>query len=157
MKPIQLKVPVLLWRRLLQQLRRRGGGERESGAFLLGKPGSARTTRFICYDDLDDSALGTGIITFHAAGFVRLWEICAREKLKVLADVHTHPSAWTGQSGSDRTHPMIALAGHIAIILPDFAQQAKSSLNGAGIYEYLGNHEWKTWSVKSGRVKITLL
>jgi proteasome lid subunit RPN8/RPN11 len=157
MKPIQLKVPVLLWRRLLQQLRKRGGGKRESGAFLMGKPGSTRISRFICYDDLDESALETGIITFHAAGFVKLWGICAREKLKVLADVHTHPSDWTGQSNSDQTHPMIALSGHIALILPDFARNAKSSLTGAGIYEYLGNHEWKTWSIKSGRVKITLL
>ena len=157
MKPIQLKVPVLLWRRLLQQLRKRGAGESESGAFLMGKPGSTRISRFICYDDLDESALETGIITFHAAGFVKLWEICAREELKVLADVHTHPSNWTGQSNSDKTHPMIALPGHIALILPDFARNAKSSLTGAGIYEYLGNHEWKTWSIKSGRVKITLL
>ncbi len=157
MKARQLKIPVLLWRRLLLQLRQRGSGERESGAFLMGKPGSARVVRFICYDDLDEAALETGIITFHAVGFVRLWGICEREKLMVFADVHTHPSAWTEQSWSDRTHPMVALAGHVAVILPHFAQRTRSSLKRAGVYEYLGNHEWKKWTVKSGRVKITLL
>jgi proteasome lid subunit RPN8/RPN11 len=150
MKTNKLKIQILLWRRLLHQLRRRGSGERESGAFLLGKPGASRISRFICYDDLDETALETGIITFHAVGFVRLWEICETESLKVLADVHTHPSAWTGQSESDRTHPMIAMAGHVAVILPHFAQRTKSTLNGAGVYEYLGNHEWKTWPVKHG-------
>jgi proteasome lid subunit RPN8/RPN11 len=157
MKSPKLKIPLLLWRRLLHQLRKRGGGCHESGAFLLGKPGGQRVTRFCCYDDLDETALETGIITFHAAGFVRLWEICERDRLRVLADVHTHPSGWTGQSESDRTHPMIAQGGHIALILPHFAMQTRSSLRGAGIYEYLGDHKWKTWPLKSSPVNIVLL
>jgi proteasome lid subunit RPN8/RPN11 len=153
----RLEIPVLLWWRMIQQLRKRGGGEHESGAFLLAKTGSRRVNRFICYDDLDETALDSGIVRFHAHGFVHLWDICQREKLKVVADVHTHPAGWTGQSESDRTHPMIAQPGHIALILPHFAQRTKRSLNGAGIYEYLGNHVWKTCSAKLGPVKITLL
>lgn len=152
-----LEVPSFLWYLALNQLRKRGYGQRESGAFLLGKPGSNRVSRFICYDDLDETALETGIITFHAAGFVRLWEICEKNRLRVLADVHTHPSAWTGQSESDRTHPMVAQAGHFGLILPHFAQRSKCSLSGAGIYEYLGNHTWKQWPTKRGPVRITLL
>ena len=157
MKTHKLTIPILLWRRLLHELRERGEGEHESGGFLLGKPGSQRVTRFCCYDDLDASALETGIITFHASGFVRLWEICRSEGLRVLVDVHTHPSAWTGQSESDRTHPMVAQVGHFALILPHFAQRTKSSLRGVGIYEYLGDHEWRTWSQKTAPVKIVLL
>jgi len=153
----RLEIPVLLWWRMIQQLRKRGGGEHESGTFLLAKTHSRRVSRFICYDDLDETALESGIVTFHARGFVRLWDICQKERLKVVADVHTHPAGWTGQSESDRTHPMIAKAGHIALILPHFAQRTKRSLNGVGIYEYLGNHAWKTCYAKSGPVKITLL
>jgi hypothetical protein len=52
---------------------------------------------------------------------------------------------------------MIAQAGHFAIILPHFAMRTKGGLKGAGIYEYLGNHHWKIWPVKSGPIKITLL
>jgi proteasome lid subunit RPN8/RPN11 len=157
MKTSPLKIPALLWRRLLAELRKRGGGHRESGAFLLGRPGGRRVTRFLCYDDLDETALETGIIMVHATGFVRLWEICEREKLRVFADVHSHPSAWTGQSESDRMHPMIAQAGHLALILPNFAKRNRRTLGGAAVYEYLGNHQWKTWPAKSGPIKITLL
>ena len=157
MKPNNLKIPPLLWRRMLKELRKRGGGRRESGAFLLGELGSGRVSRFLCYDDLDENALETGIITVHAVGFVHLWSICEREQLKVLADVHTHPSAWTGQSESDRTHPMIAQAGHYALILPNFAKLLHRALAGASVYEYLGDHQWKTWPAKSGPIKIALL
>lgn len=153
----RLKIPTLLWRRLLTQLRQRGAGRRESGALLLGTPGTDRVSRFICYDDLDEAALETGIITFHAAGFVRLWGICRQENLKVLADVHTHPSTWTGQSESDRTHPMVAEPGHFALILPNYAKRTPRPLGGASVYEYLGDHEWKTWPAKPGPVKVTLL
>jgi proteasome lid subunit RPN8/RPN11 len=157
MKTSSLKIPTLLWRRVLKQLRKRGHGTHESGAFLLGKPGTRRISHFVCYDELDETALETGIVMFHAAGFVRLWELCETRQLKVLADVHTHPSGWTGQSESDRTHPMIAQPGHLALILPHFALRMRGGLNGAGVYEYLGNHHWKTWPAKSGPVKITLL
>lgn len=152
-----IKIPTLVWRSLLRELRKRGGGFRESGAFLLGKVGSRRVSRFLCYDDLDDGAIETGIITLHAVGFVRLWEICQNENLRVLADVHTHPSAWTGQSESDRTHPMIAKPGHLALILPNYAKRNWRPLAGASVYEYLGDHEWKPWPSKSGPVQITIL
>jgi len=157
MKTKTIKVPALLWRRLLSQLRKRGGGSRESGAFLLGKTGSHRVSHFVCYDDLDEAALEMGIITFHACGFVRLWDICQRENLRVLADIHTHPSDWTGQSESDRRHPMVAQVGHIALILPNYAKRNRKYLRGASIYEYLGDHKWKPWPGKSGPIEITLL
>src|SRR5215469_6918024 len=111
MKPTGVTIPSLLWMRLLRQLRKRGGGYRESGAFLLGKTGSRRVSRFICYDDLDEHALDSGIVTVHAIGFVRLWDICKKKNMRVLADIHTHPTGWIDQSESDRTHPMVAQPG----------------------------------------------
>src|SRR5271166_1390760 len=101
MQTVRLEIPALLWWRLVRQLKRRGGGRRESGAFLLGKTGSSKVSCFICYDDLDKSALDTGIIVFRGRGFVRLWEYCKAQAMKVLADVHTHSGAWTGQSEAD--------------------------------------------------------
>ena len=58
MKKKALKIPFALWRRLYSELRRRSKGRRESGAFLLGQ--SSKVSAFICYDDLDPSALDTG-------------------------------------------------------------------------------------------------
>ena len=157
MKNNQVKIPLLLWMRLLRQLRKRGGGHRESGAFLLGKTGSRKVSRFLCYDDLDPAALESGIVTVHAIGFVRLWEICQKQNLRVLADVHTHPSSWIDQSESDRTHPMVAQRGHLAMILPNYAKPNRKTLGGAAVYEYLGDHQWKFWPTKSGPIKTTLL
>ena len=48
------------------------------------------------------------------------FDICKARGLTVVADVHTHPSG-AEQSGSDRAHPIIARAGHLALIVPNFA------------------------------------
>jgi hypothetical protein len=151
-----LRIPWLVWWRLMRELKRRGGGRRESGAFLLGS-GTRKVTHFICYDDLDPIAMDTGIIVFHGEGFVPLWEFCRTHKMRVLADVHTHASEWTGQSDSDRVHPMIAQSGHFSVIVPHLAQRRFQSLAGVGIYEYCGDHRWNTWGLKSGKVRLTLL
>ena len=53
--PEKLSLSVWLWSRLLGDLRRRGAGRRESGAFLLGRSDGprGRITTYLCYDDLD--------------------------------------------------------------------------------------------------------
>ncbi len=131
-----------IWRTGLAELHRRGQGERESGAFLLGtrRNGTATIKRFVFYDDLDPGCLHTGIVRFSSAGYPPLWDICRREGLMVVADVHTHEFE-ACQSSLDRTNPMIAIAGHVAIIVPWYAQSPvqKSKL---GIYRYLGQHDW---------------
>ena len=141
---------MLLWSRLYSELRRRSDGYRESGAFLLGV--NSKVSRFICYDDLDPAALESGIIMISGAAFVHLWNFCAKRRIRVLGDVHTHPTDCTRQSHSDRSNPVVAQAGHIAIILPSFASRKRPSLERAGTYEYLGSHQWR-----SCKVKITLL
>jgi hypothetical protein len=156
MKTARLKIQRLLWRRMVIELQRRGHGIGESGAFLLGAIAGDRIKHFIPYDDLDPDALTSGMVCFHGVGFVSLWNFCAHHKMQVLADVHTHGGKWTGQSESDRTNPMIELPGHLALIVPDFGSSSQWSLRGIGIYEYLGDHEWKTWSNRSGRVKLTV-
>lgn len=142
----ELSCSWLLWRRLTQALRERGRGEsRESGAFLLGpKPSGApaRVSEFVLYDDLDPRALDTGIVRFDGRHFGKLWALCRDRKLTVLADVHVHP-AGSGQSASDRAHPMIAEPGHIALILPNFAR-VPIPREDVGIYRYQGAGAWET-------------
>ena len=151
----KIDIAIVRWIRLIRRLRQRGGGNRESGAFLLGRPNSIRVVKFICYDDLDPNALDTGIITFHGAGFVPLWDYCREHKLCVIADVHTHGGEWTGQSGSDRTHPMIGVKGHVALIVPHYAQRNTFNAKGVGTFQYLGNHEWREYP--EGGVNLTIL
>jgi proteasome lid subunit RPN8/RPN11 len=128
----------------MRDLRKRGKGRRESGAFLLGVRGKKQDVvkKYIPYDELDPHALDSGIIVVRPIGFMKLWQDCKRLKLQVLADVHTHPGAWTDQSDSDRTHPMISQAGHIALIVPQFAASRCCKFNGVGIFDYLGDYKW---------------
>jgi proteasome lid subunit RPN8/RPN11 len=143
-----------VWEKLIVELRKRGDGERESGAFLLGKFGENQISEFVCYNDLDPNCLDHGIITFDGSGYIPLWQMCKENSLTVLADVHTHPGSWVGQSRSDSSHPMIAQSGHIAIILPEYAHAKNLRLKDAGIYEYRGDKKWKTVNPKGGRVRI---
>ena len=149
-----LKISWLLWIRLVWTLRKRGANRRESGAFLLGPLSGGRANHFICYDDLDPNCLDTGIIRFDGSGYVHLWKACSQKKLKVIADVHTHPSGWTGQSEADRTHPMVAQKGHLAMILPHYAQTTLLSKKGASLYQYLGDNTWKTLAM--GNIQRTI-
>lgn len=151
-------IPIWLWRRAIVQLRRRSQGRGESGAFLLA-PQDATTdhvTAFICYDELDPDAYQGAGISFHAIGHAALWEHCRKNSLRVLADVHTHPGRDVGQSGIDKRNPMIPLRGHTALIVPNYAQTRWWSLDVVGIYEYLGDFQWRSHNGTIGKRRVTL-
>ena len=126
------------WQRLVHALRERGlSATRESGAFLLGsrEGGQSRILEFKLYDDLDPHCLDTGIVRFDGRHYGALWEYVERTKRAVIADVHVHPGEAL-QSNSDRSNPMIAQAGHIALILPYYAKpQASHSVARAYVFE----------------------
>ncbi|WP_192244269.1 Mov34/MPN/PAD-1 family protein [Mesorhizobium silamurunense] len=137
-----LSIPTEVWRDLLHGLRVRGRGHRESGAFLLGSKGKTRrVTSIVFYDEVDPAAFDTGIIEIDGGRMAELWRICRERNLIVVADVHTHPGG-AGQSDSDRTHPMIAEPGHVALILPHFAAEPVI-LKEIGLYRYLGGFRWE--------------
>ena len=140
-RPSELAIPMNLWRQLLCGLVERGGGYRESGAFLLGPSGEPRrVSAIVFYDEIDPAAFETGIIEIDGGHMAELWRICRELQLAVVADVHTHPGS-AMQSDSDRRHPIIAEPGHIALILPNFAAEPLR-LRDVGFYRYLGGFRW---------------
>ncbi len=153
MKNHKIKIPIVLWLKLIKQLCIRGHKKRESGAFLLGSRTNNKIKNFICYDDLDPSSLDKGYINFSGNGYIPLWNYCIKNNLSVLADIHTHPGIWTGQSELDKKNPMVSQLGHVALIVPKFAANRFQFLNGVGIYEYLGNYSWKN----SNKIKLTTI
>jgi proteasome lid subunit RPN8/RPN11 len=130
------------WRWIVSELERRGGRQHEAGVFLLGfEHGKRReVTEAVFYDDLDPDAYASGVCVLQGDAFAKLWAMCRKKQLTVVADVHTHPGA-AFQSMSDKTNPMVARAGHVAIIVPNFAAGPLRA-HQLGIYEYRGNHEW---------------
>jgi proteasome lid subunit RPN8/RPN11 len=138
----RLRCSQCLWREVLKELERRGEGFHEAGAFLLGTEhqGFRTVEGAVYYDQLDPNAYSTGVCVLHADAFANLWTACRMRGLTVVADIHSHPGV-ARQSPSDRTNPMIAQAGHVALIVPDYAR-APVPCASLGIYEYQGNHEW---------------
>ena len=135
-----------VWLAGCQELKRRSGGYRESGAFLLGRTDGTtrRILEFLYYDDVDESCFINGIVEFDGRKLGRVWKYCRERGVQVVADVHVHPTGY-GQSPSDRSNPIIAETGHFALILPDYA--AGRVLPGAiGVYEYRGNRCWRDHS-----------
>lgn len=132
------------WHRLLGELRRRGNhGDRESGAFLLGRSGSNAVSRIVYLDDLDVHCLQGGI-RLDGLAYSRLWDICEHEALVVLGDVHTHPGDFVRQSGIDAENPMVSRRGHVAIIVPHLAMHSVIPQD-IGVHEYDGADGWSTW------------
>ena len=137
--PKRLNCPRSLWKDILRELRERGGGRQESGGFLLGHvEGGRRYVRnFIAYDVIDSNAL-QGIIMFDASKMDTVWA------MEVVADVHTHPAGY-GQSGTDQAHPMIPQRGHLAMIIPNFADRFYRP-GEIGLYEFQGRDGWRDHS-----------
>jgi len=134
-----------VWERGVAELAKRTLGEsRESGAYLLGKylnDESREILEFVFYDDIDELALDTGIVTIRQTALPRLWELCRARGYGVVCDVHVHPGFY-GQSISDKENPVMPRAGHIAFILPDFARHNPGP-GSIGMYEFLGNSAWR--------------
>lgn len=135
-----------LWGSLLSELHRRTEDRHESGAFLLGTKADdhRKVQQVVYYDQLDPRAYSSGVCILHADSFGPLWDLCRARNLAVVADIHVHPCpAW--QSEADRRNPMIARAGHLALIVPWFARPPVS-LPSLGFFEYRGNHQWRDLS-----------
>ena len=153
-----LQIPFLQWINLVSELRKRGDGVRESGAFLLGCRTANRdkVQKFICYDDLDPHALDKGYVVLKSSGFSALWDYCRKYDLEVLGDIHTHPGNNASQSEIDRVNPMISKKGHIALILPAYAQSWCWFMQNASVYEYAGSYTWHDWSGSSRARRVQL-
>ena len=146
-----INCPTSFWRKIVGELERRGCRRHEAGVFLLGfeNNGRRQVSEAIYYDDLDPNAYATGVCVLHGDAFAKLWALCREKKLTVVADVHTHPGVAL-QSFSDKTNPMVARSGHIAIIVPNYASWPIQE-GHLGIYEYRGQHQWIDRSTTNSR------
>lgn len=154
----QIFIPIWTWRGISKELKRRGAGRRESGAFLLGRSdrGQRRVTDVQYYDDLDPNALDTGIVTLHGSGLARLFAYCRERNLKIHADIHTHPGPDVRQSDIDMKHPMVAMKGHTAMIAPHLGDTSPWSLKRVGVYEYLGDYAWHAHPASAAKRRVRL-
>jgi proteasome lid subunit RPN8/RPN11 len=152
--PERLQIPQTLWGRLIAQLAERGEGRRESGAFLLGRPGGRRVEEILYFDDLDPRSLN-GSIHLRGPAFSKLWEHCSRRGLRALADVHTHPGGSVAQSLTDRRNPLVAQSGHVALIVPRFALDGATPRH-VGFHRYDGESGWTSFFGRAAARRLRL-
>jgi len=140
-----LKLPRALYGNLVADLARSGAGVVESGAFLLGTLDSdeRHVTGYLPYEAVaSQSRRRPAYVAFTAEEMARAWDYCYRSKVQVVADVHTHP-AGPMQSLSDRAHPIVSLAGHVALIVPHFALHNPQPAD-LGVHQFLGGGRWRS-------------
>ena len=116
-------MPQSLWHELTCHLNTASAGRQESGAFLLGGidvAGSRVAASFVPYDALDTSALHAQAVRVRTAAFSRLYDLCEQRKQRVIADIHAHPRS-AQPSLIDKANPMMAVPGHIALIVANYA------------------------------------
>jgi len=133
-----------IWDRLVAELACAGNGLRESGAFLLGASDQHRVvTDYLLYDEVTPPSQHVNYVLLTGADMARGWKECERRGLMVVADVHTHPGA-PAQSRSDRDFPIICIPGHVALIIPRFAQ-GFVTIDSLGLHRFLGSGRWESW------------
>ena len=145
----QLSCPRGLWLHVLKELDRRGKRRHEAGVFLLGveRNGRREVHNVVFYDDLDSRAYYSGVCILDGTAFAKLWALCRSRAFTVVADVHTHGGR-AFQSEADRTNPMVARRGHIAMIIPNFAAPPVER-HQMGVFEYRGQHTWTEWTLQT--------
>jgi proteasome lid subunit RPN8/RPN11 len=143
-----------LWKSLLTGLAQRGNGQRESGAFLLSSD-RRRVHEIVFFDDLDPDCL-VGSIELAGHAFSTLWDHCRATQQRVLADVHTHPGPSVAFSELDRANPMVARAGHVAIVIPDYAQSALTRRQ-IGVHRYDGEDGWTSFFADAAQRRVRLV
>jgi len=86
-----IKCSLWCWWTICRELKKRGHGSRESGAFLLGTEVDdvKRITSAVYYDDIDPKSLSTGIVRLSGGATSKVWRICRENDLQVIADVST--------------------------------------------------------------------
>lgn len=138
-----LEVPAKLYEQLIQDLASSGRGVRESGAFLLGTIDSRirKVSSYLMYETIaPGSSCEHDYVALTGQEMAAAWDHCYRVGLEVVADVHTHPLG-PAQSISDRAHPMVSVAGHVALIVPQFAMQGPTPAD-LGVHIFHGDSRW---------------
>lgn len=152
-----LELPHSLFQALIVDLAKSGRGVKESGAFLLGRHEGARrfVTSYLMYDKVaPESSRSHAYVAFTAEEMACAWEHCYATGQQVAADVHTHPFGPV-QSISDRAHPIVSIAGHVALIVPNFAQGSPQPRD-LGVHLFGGAGRWQSMFGEKAQAAVIL-
>lgn len=142
MKPIV--VSKKLWMETWQGLHKRGAGIREAACIWGGRrdesTDTAKSVTFL--DDLPGVRAGARYHQLTRTTIGALFEVLRRNGDMIVADIHTHPSRWTGLSITDAASPIEFRCGLPAMVIPHYAT-VPPTLTNLGLHEYVGDGRWR--------------
>ena len=153
-----LEIPKSIYSMLMADLAKSGHGVKEAGAFLLGHMDDKmrRVTSYLMYDVIaPESNRNHAYVALSAKEMAAAWSHCYATGLQVVADIHTHPLA-PMQSVTDRAHPMVSVAGHVALIAPYFAMRNPQPAD-LGVHVFEGGGQWCSMFQQAAQNSILLV
>lgn len=147
----------MLYDQLIHELAASGRGVKESGAFLLGtNDGRIRkASSYLMYETIAPVSSGEhDYVALTALEMAAAWDHCYRVGLEVVADVHTHPLG-PAQSLSDRAHPIVSVAGHVALIVPQFGMRDPTPAD-LGVHVFHGDGRWMSMFGEQARAAVVI-
>lgn len=81
-----------------------------------------------------ENTLGSFRVSSEANADIVVW-LCAR-KLKLLAQLHTHPSSYVGHSDGDDLGASLAFHGFYSLVVPHYGRAGIRPLNQCGVHVF---------------------
>jgi proteasome lid subunit RPN8/RPN11 len=144
-----LVVPHQLWLHVLETLRQRSAGQRESAGILIGTA-SPNGTR-IAIDAVfhhhlaDDRATALSLELPEHAKF-KLYADLVKRRLSPVSLIHTHPEAWVDLSAVDQSNRISSTVGFWSIVVPYYGSPPWN-LDGIG-FHVLEDAGWKRLTIE---------
>jgi hypothetical protein len=135
-----------IWNITTDGLRNRSKTGIESTCVWAGERAQSECTVTKVYflDDLLGVKRGARSYRVPRCVIVNLFEALHANKLKIIADLHTHPEDWVGLSMPDKEHPIEFRSGFISIVFPNYGRPC-ISLTEIGFHEFIGSGMWRQW------------
>jgi hypothetical protein len=138
-----------VWKATVNGLRTRSSNRTESTCVWAGNRTDKENivTRVFFLDDYSGTKKAARAYRVPRDVTKDLFETMHAHKLKIIADLHTHPDEWVGLSIIDKEHPLEYRVGFISIIFPSYGKPC-DVLTEIGFHEYEGSGNWRQWSSK---------
>lgn len=117
----RLAVPRGIFQATVVGLRERSAGWRESACVWIGTASGVVQRVTFHHEIADDHATALSLELPEKAKFW-LYQQLAREKLRILALLHTHPESWVDLSWIDQQNQISSRVGFLSIVLPFYGK-----------------------------------
>jgi len=106
-------------------MRERSAGRRESAAIWAGTVEEDRweARRVYFHHDLGDDRAGPLSLELSELAKYKLYETLHRERLRLIALIHTHPGAWVDLSDVDQQNQVCSRVGFWSLVIPWYARR----------------------------------